>query len=297
MPVRALISRQELTYISMRSVKKIHQAVEAPIDDLTTYRAMPTQSIQHIDPFLFLNHHGPQKYPANNHGLPFGPHPHRGFETLTFILQGDIMHKDSSGGESVVEAGGIQWMTAGRGLIHAEVSSEKFKREGGMEEVIQLWMNLPAKYKMVKPHYVGMQKDQIPELQINDKVIMNLVSGRWNETRGPINSLTGLFISTLYLKAGGSLQTTIDTRQVILLYVVRGELVINNHVAREHNLVEFEMNGEDLNIEATTDSVLIFGYGEPFHEPIVARGPFVMNSEREIERAYEEYQAGEFGSW
>lgn len=281
----------------MRSVKKIHQAVEAPIDDLTTYRAMPTQSIQHIDPFLFLNHHGPQKYPANNHGLPFGPHPHRGFETLTFILQGDIMHKDSSGGESVVEAGGIQWMTAGRGLIHAEVSSEKFKREGGMEEVIQLWMNLPAKYKMVKPHYVGMQKDQIPELQINDKVIMNLVSGRWNETRGPINSLTGLFISTLYLKAGGSLQTTIDTRQVILLYVVRGELVINNHVAREHNLVEFEMNGEDLNIEATTDSVLIFGYGEPFHEPIVARGPFVMNSEREIERAYEEYQAGEFGSW
>jgi redox-sensitive bicupin YhaK (pirin superfamily) len=281
----------------MRSVKKIHQAVEAPIDDLITYRAMPTQSIQYIDPFLFLNHHGPQHYPANNGGLPFGPHPHRGFETLTFILQGDIMHKDSSGGESIIDAGGIQWMTAGRGLIHAEVSSEKFKQEGGMEEVIQLWMNLPAKYKMVKPHYVGLQKDQIPEVKLDgDKVTMNLISGRWNETKGPINSLTGLFISSLYFQAGGIFKTTMENRQVILLYIVKGELVVNNHEVKAHDLVEFERIGDDLNIKATTDSVLIFGYGEAFHEPIVARGPFVMNSESEIERAYAEYQNGEFGS-
>jgi redox-sensitive bicupin YhaK (pirin superfamily) len=281
----------------MRSVKRIHQAVEAPIDDLITYRAMPTHSIQHIDPFLFLNHHGPQHYLANNHGLPFGPHPHRGFETLTFILQGDIMHKDSSGGESIIEAGGIQWMTAGRGLIHAEVSSEKFKRQGGMEEVIQLWMNLPAKYKMVRPHYVGLQKNQNPEVKLDDdKVTMNLVSGRWSETKGPINSLTGLFISSMFFQAGGIFKTIIETRQVILLYVVKGELVVNNREVKKHDLVEFERMGEELIIKATADAILIFGYGEAFHEPIVARGPFVMNSESEIERAYAEYQNGEFGS-
>src|SRR5690606_10186388 len=125
----------------MRNIKAIHRPVYAPIDDLITYRAMPTHSVQDIDPFLFLNHHGPQVYPANNNGLPFGPHPHRGFETLTFIFKGDIMHKDTGGGESVIREGGIQWMTAGRGLIHAEVSSEEFKRSGGEEEVIQIWLN------------------------------------------------------------------------------------------------------------------------------------------------------------
>src|SRR5688572_47812 len=122
-------------FFFMRSVKEIHKAIHAPIGDLITHRALPTRSIEMIDPFLFLNHHGPQTYDPHNRGLPFGPHPHRGMETVTFILDGDIMHKDSRGHESVIEAGGVQWMTAGRGLIHAEVSSEKFKREGGYVEI------------------------------------------------------------------------------------------------------------------------------------------------------------------
>lgn len=140
----------------MRTVKQRHRAINAPIADLVTYRALPTASVEHIDPFLFLNHHGPQVYRPNNHGLPFGPHPHRGFETVTFILEGDILHKDSSGHESVIAAGGIQWMTAGRGLIHAEVSSKQFKQTGGPLEILQLWVNLPAKDKLVAPRYVGL---------------------------------------------------------------------------------------------------------------------------------------------
>ena len=115
----------------LRTVKKLHIAVNAPIDDLITFRAMPTASIEHIDPFLFLNHHGPQDYPPGNNGLPFGPHPHRGFETLTFIYEGDLMHWDTGGGKNVISEGGIQWMTAGRGLIHAEISSDEFKKSGG----------------------------------------------------------------------------------------------------------------------------------------------------------------------
>src|SRR5690606_7324252 len=108
----------------------------------------PTAAVDHIDPFIFLNHHGFQVYPPKNRGLPFGPHPHRGFETVTFILEGDLAHKDSSGASSVINAGGVQWMTAGRGLIHAEVSSEDFLKNGGNLEILQLWVNLPAKYKM-----------------------------------------------------------------------------------------------------------------------------------------------------
>src|SRR5690606_33000410 len=110
---------------------KVHPSRFSPIADLITYSPLPSHSLRQIDPFIFLNHHGHQVYPPNNQGLPFGPHPHRGMETVTFILKGDIMHKDSGGHESIIEEGGIQWMTAGRGLIHAEVSSDKFRREGG----------------------------------------------------------------------------------------------------------------------------------------------------------------------
>src|SRR6187549_2924351 len=127
----------------MRSIKKIHKAVYEPIADLVTYRAIPTASIDYIDPFLFLNHHGPQVYPPGNRGLPFGPHPHRGFETVTFIVEGSLMHRDTGGHESVIRSGGVQWMTAGRGLEHAELSPEDFLRNGGPLEILQLWVNLP----------------------------------------------------------------------------------------------------------------------------------------------------------
>src|ERR1700737_2963071 len=141
----------------MRTIKKLHTAENAPIEDLTTYRALPTRSVDQIDPFLFLNHHGPQVYPPKNHGIPFGPHPHRGMETLTLIPDRDILHKDSDNHESVITSGGVQWMTAGRGLIHAETSSTDFKEKGGRLEILQLWLNLPAKLKMIEPFYRGLQ--------------------------------------------------------------------------------------------------------------------------------------------
>ena len=154
----------------MKLIKHNHKAVSEPIADLVTFRALPTSSVSmnQLDPFIFLNHHGWQHYPPNNNGLPFGPHPHRGFETVTFILEGDLMHRDSSGGGSVIHAGGVQWMTAGSGLIHAEISSPEFKKKGGPLEILQLWINLPAKFKMTPPAYTGLQKDEIPVVQWDD---------------------------------------------------------------------------------------------------------------------------------
>jgi redox-sensitive bicupin YhaK (pirin superfamily) len=280
----------------MRTIQKIHQAVYEPIDDLTTFRAMPTASIRHIDPFLFLNHHGPQEYGPNNNGLPFGPHPHRGFETLTYILQGDIAHRDSSTGESVIQSGGIQWMTAGSGLVHAEVSSEEFLKNGGMEEVVQLWFNLPARLKMTEPNYIGLQADQIPALPLDeDRVTVHLVSGEWDETNGPVNSLTGITATWIDLKEGGSFKTNVEARRNILFYVLNGQVEVNGQTAETHQLVQFANDGEALAVKATTDAQLIFCHGEPYNEPIVAYGPFVMNNEAEIRQAMLDYQSGKMG--
>jgi redox-sensitive bicupin YhaK (pirin superfamily) len=281
----------------MRKINKIYKAVPSPIGDLKTYRALPTNEIDFIDPFLFLNHHGPQVYGPNNNGLPFGPHPHRGFETLTFILAGDVMHRDSSGGKSVINEGGIQWMTAGRGVIHTEVSSEEFKEKGGNEELIQIWLNLPAKLKMTQPSYTGLQKDQVPTLEVENGVSIQPVSGNWKGHQGPVKSLTGIEIARLKLKKGATYTTTIPESRNILFYILNGKLKVNGETAGMHNLVGFSNEGEEIKMEALEDTELILGHGEPFNEPIVAHGPFVMNSQKEIMEAMRDYQMGKMGVW
>ncbi|NDK57208.1 pirin family protein [Pontibacter fetidus] len=267
----------------MRTIKKIHKAVYAPMDDLVTYRALPTREVEYIDPFLFLNHHGPQVYKPGNRGLPFGPHPHRGFETLTFILDGDIMHQDTGGGKDVIEAGGVQWMTAGSGLIHAEVSSDKFKKEGGPLEILQLWFNLPSKLKMAKPTYIGLQKEAIPVVTEDDgKVKVNVISGNWGATKGPIPSLSDIHMASIEIQAGGSFATTIASDRNIFFYVVRGAVIVNGQKVDKLNLVEFTNDGEELKVEALENSYILLGHALPFNEPVVSHGPFVMNTEEMV---------------
>ncbi|WP_299577859.1 pirin family protein [uncultured Sunxiuqinia sp.] len=282
----------------MKSIKKIHQPVYEPIQDLVTYRAIPTPSINYLDPFLFLNHHGPQTYAPNNSGLPFGPHPHRGMETVTFILEGDIAHFDSSGGKSVIEAGGVQWMTAGRGLIHAEVSSDEFKQKGGPLEILQLWINLPAQSKMNEPFYKGLHKEAIPTVKLDeDRVQVNLVSGEWHGKQGPFHSGIGAQLATVNFKSGGHWQADIPESNNIFFYLIQGELNVNGQVIQERSLVEFEREGQQLKLVANKASVLLLGYAPPLNEPVVSQGPFVMNTREEIEQAYEDYQNGKFGRW
>jgi redox-sensitive bicupin YhaK (pirin superfamily) len=282
----------------MRSIKKIHEAVYSPIADLVTYRALPTASIEYIDPFLFLNHHGPQVYAPHNNGLPFGPHPHRGMETVTFILTGDIAHKDSSGHESVIKAGGVQWMRAGRGLIHAEISSDQFKQEGGDLEILQLWINLPAKLKMSEPYYIGRQQEEIPMMQFDDgKISANLISGEWNEVEGAFESSTGVFLSTLHLKPGAKMDLNIPQEHNIFFYVISGEINANGTSVRALHLAEFNHDGDILSISSKADSILLLGRALPFNEPVVSQGPFVMNTQQEIAQAYQDYRMGKFGEW
>jgi redox-sensitive bicupin YhaK (pirin superfamily) len=282
----------------MRNIKQIHSAEYAPINDLMTYRVLPTQSLNYLDPFLFLNHHGPQVYPPNNRGLPFGPHPHRGMETVTFILEGDIAHKDSGGGESIMTAGGVQWMTAGRGLIHTEVSSDHFKKYGGPLEILQLWINLPAKSKMAEPFYRGLQQDKIPTIILDEgKVTVNLIAGQWDGYAAAFESGKGVQLNTIYLATGGVLDLQVPRDHTVFFYVIRGKLDVNHTDVISLQLVEFNPDGEDIHVEAKEDSILLFGHAKPLQEPVVAQGPFVMNTQQQIVEAYDDYRKGKFGVW
>jgi len=282
----------------MRKIRQIHQATYAPIADLVTYSPLPSRSVRMIDPFIFLNHHGHQVYPAHNQGLPFGPHPHRGMETVTFILAGDITHMDSGGHKSVIRAGGIQWMTAGKGLIHAEVSSADFKQHGGDLEILQLWVNLPARLKMTEPRYIGLQSEEIPVVEEDGgKVRVQVVSGTWGDRKAVLDTLSDIHLDTIYFDAGGKLELSLPQTRNIFCYVVRGKLEINEKTIGMRNLVEFENDGNTISFTAVEDSVLLWGHAVPFDEPVVAQGPFVMNTQEEILQAYEDYRAGKFGSW
>jgi hypothetical protein len=283
----------------MRTIKALHKAEYSPIGNLVTYKAMPTSAfpMNAIDPFIFLNHHGWQDFLPMNGGLPFGPHPHRGFETVTFILEGDLTHKDSSGANSVIRAGGVQWMTAGKGLIHAEVSSEQFKTLGGPLEILQLWVNLPAKYKMTEPKYTGLQKDQIPAIALESgNVTLHPVSGKWGETDGPMQPLTDIHLSWIDFKEGGKAAFYVPAEQNIFFYVVKGEVAVNGTDVGMLHMAEFANDGEEVNIRANTDAVILFGYATPFNEPLVAYGPFVMNTREEIMQAYDDFNKGAFGN-
>lgn len=279
----------------MRTIRAIHDAEQDDIGDLRTQRALPTHSVDMIDPFLFLNHHGPQVYPANNRGLPFGPHPHRGFETVTFILDGSLTHRDTGGHASTIDAGGVQWMTAGRGLEHSELSPPEFLKRGGPLEILQLWVNLPARLKMTEPRYIGLQKDAIPSISVDDgRVKIDLISGDWNGEPGPIESITHVTLMTIELAARGHAVLPAPHDHNVFFYVVRGEVRVSGQSARQFQLVEFANDGDEIAVDAVSDAVLIFGHATPFNEPVVARGPFVMNTQQEILEAARDYQLGKF---
>ena len=279
-----------------RTIHRTHEAWRDDIGDLVTRRPLPGPDIAQLDPFLFLNHHGPQVYPPGNGGLPFGPHPHRGFETVTFIVQGELTHRDSAGHESVIHAGGVQWMTAGRGIVHAEVSSSEFKARGGPLEILQLWVNLPARLKMTEPRYVGLQAGDIPSYPTEDaRGTVHLVAGEWNGQRGAIESLTGVFMSTVELRAGGRVHFPGLRGRSVFLYIVEGRVKVGADEAPACTLVELSREGDTVEIEAATDALVLFGHADPIGERIVAHGPFVMNTREEIVQAIHDYQAGRFG--
>lgn len=281
------------SHVDQKKIRNIFPAIQDDVQNLRTLRPLPTQYIQMIDPFLFLNHHGPQIYPPENEGLPFGPHPHRGFQTVTFILEGDVAHRDSAGFESVIRAGGVQWMSAGRGVVHEEVSSQSFREKGGPLEILQLWINLPKRLKFSDPAYRGFQRDEIPVVEVDEgRVNVSCIAGEWQGLTGPLTSPMDFGIFTLEFRLGGKCEIRIPENRSIFFYVVRGKIEVNGGIVDINQLVEFEKEGSLLHIRAREDSYLLLCHAEPLRETVAWGGPFVMNTREEVFQAYEDYRLG-----
>lgn len=278
-----------------RKIVQQYKAYRDDIRDLQTRRPVPGPQLEQLDPFLFLNHHGPQVYAPDNLGLPFGPHPHRGFETVTFILRGELAHSDTGGHESIIGPGGVQWMTAGSGLIHSELSPESFKRSGGELEILQLWINLPSRLKMTAPGYVGLQANEIPHIPLSKgQGTVNLISGSVAGVTGPIASLTGVTMMTVEMTAGSEVTLPAPAARQVFLYTVKGRLTIEGDEAQAWHLIELDNNEDRVIITAKDDATFLFGHADKINEPVVSHGPFVMNTTQEINQAILDYQAGKF---
>lgn len=276
-----------------RKIIKRTVATRHDIGNLVT-RAPPL-TLLGPSPFLLIAHHGPQIFPPNNAGLPFEPHPHRGFETVTFIRQGGLLHEDSRSAARVVHAGGVQWMTAGSGVIHNESAPPELRRDGGTLEMLQLWLNLPSRLKGSPPRYVGVEADEIPAIRRDDgRVIVHLVAGTFDDRPGPVQSLTEATMLVVDFKAGGRIELPAPAGRDLFLYVVEGEIAIGNERIAPHTRLEFDHAGDGVMLSASSDATIIFGHAPLIEEPVAARGPFVMTTADELMQAVLDYQAGRF---
>ncbi|MBN9205388.1 pirin family protein [Methylibium petroleiphilum] len=250
-----------------------------------------------MSPFLLLDHAGPVEFEPTARRLGVGRHPHRGFETVTIVYAGEVEHRDSTGAGGSIGPGDVQWMTAGRGIVHEEFHGRDYARRGGPFEMLQLWVNLPAKDKRVAPAYQGITAAQIPHVELPDAAgTVRVIAGELQGVVGPARSFSPINLWDLRLVADRSVRLSVPAGHTTALFVLKGALRVDGSdtVVGEAELAVLEREGDTLQIEAVADaSVLLLG-GEPLNEPVVGQGPFVMNTPAEIRQAFVDYQSGQF---
>lgn len=251
---------------------------------------------QDISPFLMFDYAAPREFEASDQKRGVGPHPHRGFETVTIAFQGEVEHGDSVGNRGVIGAGDVQWMTAASGIIHEEFLSREFLKQGGTLEMVQLWVNLPAKDKMIAPKYQPILSQEIPivELPANAGSV-RVIAGSYAGTQGAATTFSPVELWDIKIKAGKAVELKVPAGHNAMLFVRRGSISLDGNKVGTGDLVMLEREGLTINLQANEEaSVLLMG-GEPINEPIVASGPFVMNTEQEIRLAMVDYQSGRMG--
>lgn len=249
-----------------------------------------------LSPFLMLDYGFPSKFEATNKRLGVGFHPHRGFETVTFVFDGEIEHKDTAGNQGVIGPGDIQWMTAGSGVLHEEMHSEKFRKFGGQLHFLQLWVNLPADLKMKKPAYQSLLKSDIPTVLVDEgNVSIRVISGSYEGTNGPATTNTPINLWELRLKAGADFSLKLPEDYTTALVILDGDLSISGKICMKESLVIVEREGDSLQIGASANAHVMVLNGKPIDEPVVGYGPFVMNTVEQIQQALDDYRAGRFG--
>ena len=252
---------------------------------------------EHVSPFLLFDYAGPAEFAPTDKPRGVGTHPHRGFETVTIVYKGEVEHRDSTGKGGVIGPGDAQWMTAAGGILHKEFHSEAFTRNGGTLEMVQLWINLPAKHKNAEPGYQTLLDRDIPSVALPDgSGNLRVIAGEHDGRRGPARSFTPINVWDFRLNRGGVTSLTLPEGHTVVVAVLKGTVQVNGDaVAGEAQLVLLDREGGEIRLEASDDASLLLLSGEPINEPVVMQGPFVMNTADEIQQAKLDFQNGRFG--
>ncbi|HXU75334.1 MAG TPA: pirin family protein [Methylomirabilota bacterium] len=288
----------------MKKLLRIHQSSGMhwvgngfPVRSVFDYNGLGPE----LSPFLLLDYAAPHEFPAGSERRGVGGHPHKGFETVTVAYQGELEHRDSTGSGGKIGAGDVQWMTAGKGIVHEEFHSQEFTRKGGTLQMVQLWVNLRAKDKSAPPGYQTLLNGQIPSVAVpQDAGAVRVIAGDYAGRKGAAKTFTPINLWDVTLRAGKSVELPLPDGHTTTFLVLSGEVAVNGETedrktAREGDLAIFARAGEGISLTAKSDARLLVMGGEPIAEPIVGHGPFVMNSRAEIQRAFEDYQLGKMG--
>jgi len=252
---------------------------------------------ERLSPFLLLDYMGPEYFPPTDRRLGVGEHPHRGFETVTIMYQGSVAHRDSTGSGGVIGPGDVQWMTAASGIVHEELHESEFAKRGGTLEGIQLWVNLPRSFKMSKPRYQTLVRDEIPVVELTGGAgRLRVIAGEFRGQKGPAKTFSPVHLYDLRMNAGHRVELSLPEGFNASIFVLRGRVVINeSQTAGEAELALFGHKGERVTLHAEADSTILVLGGEPIEEPIARYGPFVMNTQAELAQAVDDYRAGKMG--
>jgi len=267
-------------------------------DGFRVYNFIPGANIpqRRISPFLMLDFAAEFNFPPSEKERGVDVHPHKGFETVTIAYKGSVAHHDSTGNSGIINAGDVQWMTAGAGILHKEYHEKEFSKKGGPFEMIQLWVNLPKKDKSTPAHYQAITADKMGKLELpGNGGVVNVIAGKLNDVTGPAYTYSPVNLFDIKLNKDGEFNTSITKDHNTALLVINGSVEVNGEKAAGHSFVLFKNEGDDIHIKATENSVVLLLSGEPINEPIASYGPFVMNTQEEIYDAIEEFQSGKYG--
>ena len=248
-----------------------------------------------ISPFIMLDYASPKEFTITDQRRGVGEHPHRGIETVTFAYQGEVEHRDSSGGGGVIKPGDVQWMTAGKGVVHDEFHSEEFSKKGGVFEMVQLWINLPKKYKMIDPKYQEISSEVIPTISLGDNIKLRVIAGNFHETKGLFSTFTKVNLYDIISKENKSISLRFENGTNTVILIMSGELKVENKNFKDKDILIFEREGTKIDLKVSNTFKGLILNGEPINEPIIAHGPFVMNTKEEIYEAFSDYQNGKMG--
>jgi len=279
--------KKKISYILEAKEKKI-------TSDETVLQPLPHREFRFANPLILIHHLGPQEIRPGS-SIRIHPHPHRGFAPVTFQLQGEGYHLDNAGNDKVIKAGGVQWMFAGRGILHSEGPSKKMLKTGGVYELLQIWINVPGRHKWDAPFYQSALQKDLPKISSLKEMNLRLASGAYDAFTGPMKNYTPVISIAGEIKGGQRIQLMFKPGYWTLVYVAKGSICVNGDSIGSHHLLIFEKENEEVIIHAEKDSFLLILSAEPIDEPVAAKDNFVMNTKEEVEQAINDFKNGRFG--